>query len=188
MWWRHEWLQKLALDTCLLNYGLLQRNQASRCRRATSLTAAHSFRGLFCTAQAIFSPDERLVVTGTSANRSGKGGAVVFYDAKTHELVRRVAMPSSAVGLAWHERLNQIFVGVGAPSTKSWSRSVTGAMRFFHSRAVWPTECQWRHSCGHLMRMLVCRLAVPCPGLAVASLSDGARDFAHAPAQLHALR
>ena len=55
------------------------------------------------------------MLTGTSADRAGKGGAVVFYDAKTHELVRRVAMPSSAVGLAWHERLNQIFVGVGAP-------------------------------------------------------------------------
>ncbi len=64
--------------------------------------------------QAIFSPDERLVVTGTSADRSGRGGAVVFFDAKTHALVRRVAMPGSAVALNWHERLNQILVGVGA--------------------------------------------------------------------------
>ena len=147
-----------ALDTCLLNQGPLQPKQASECRRGmsmtaahsirllcmaqaifspderlvvtgTSMTAAHSFR-LLCMAQAIFSPDERLVVTGTSADRAGKGGAVVFFDAKTHELVRRVAMPSSAVGLAWHERLNQIFVGVGALSSNPRSRGVMGAMGF----------------------------------------------------------
>jgi hypothetical protein len=65
-------------------------------------------------AQAVFSPDERLVLTGTSADRGGRGGALVFFDAKTHALVRRVAVPGSAVALNWHERLNQIFVGVGA--------------------------------------------------------------------------
>lgn len=64
--------------------------------------------------QAVFSPDERLVLTGTSADRGGRGGALVFFDAKTHALVRRVAVPGSAVALNWHERLNQIFVGVGA--------------------------------------------------------------------------
>ena len=62
----------------------------------------------------MFSPDERLVLTGTSADRGGRGGALVFFDAKTHALVRRVAVPGSAVALNWHERLNQIFVGVGA--------------------------------------------------------------------------
>jgi len=62
----------------------------------------------------VFSPDERLVLTGTSADRGGRGGALVFFDAKTHALVRRVAVPGSAVALNWHERLNQIFVGVGA--------------------------------------------------------------------------
>ena len=100
------------------------------------------------------------MVTGTSADRSGKGGAVVFYDAKTHELVRRVAMPSSAVGLAWHERLNQIFVGVGAPFSK---------LNFF-SRLGYSMSV--RHSYRHAKRMLVCRLPVTCPSLAVASFLD----------------
>lgn len=60
-----------------------------------------------------FSPDERLVVTGTSADRSGEGGALVFFDFDSRALVRRVGMPASVVALQWHGRLNQIFLGVG---------------------------------------------------------------------------
>lgn len=61
-----------------------------------------------------FSPDERLVVTGTSADRAGEGGALVFFDLDSRALVRRVGMPASVVALQWHGRLNQIFLGVGA--------------------------------------------------------------------------
>ena len=68
---------------------------------------------LFATTQCAFSPDERLILTGTSADRGGKGGAVVFIDRDSFEVVHRIAMPSSVVGLHWHDRLNQIFVGTG---------------------------------------------------------------------------
>ena len=103
------------------------------------------------------------MVTGTSADCAGKGGAVVFFNAKTHGLVRRVAMPSSAVGLAWHERLNQIFVGVGAPSLHPESRVVMGAMRFFYTHAIWSTAYQWRQaSLSMPSRMLVRRIAILC--------------------------
>ena len=63
---------------------------------------------------AIFSPDEQLIVTGTSADRNGVGGAILFVNAATGELVRTVAMKSSVVALAWHAGLNQIFAGIGA--------------------------------------------------------------------------
>ena len=68
---------------------------------------------LFSTTQCIFSPDERLIVTGTSADRSGNGGCLTFIDRDSFEVVRRVAMPTSVVALQWHDRLNQIFVGTG---------------------------------------------------------------------------
>ena len=73
------------------------------------------------------------MLTGTSADRTGKGGAVVFFDAKAHNIVRRVAMPCSAVGLAWHERLNQIFVGVGAPFSRPGFVFCMGEVRFSQS-------------------------------------------------------
>lgn len=68
------------------------------------------------TTQACYSPDERLILTGVSAGRDGTGGAIVFFDAQSRELVRRVGMPSSVVALQWHSKLNQIFVGVGMSS------------------------------------------------------------------------
>ena len=71
------------------------------------LPAHHASTGV------IFSPDERLLLTGVSAGRDGTGGALVIIDRARHEIVRRLAMPSSVVAVCWHERLNQIFLGIG---------------------------------------------------------------------------
>lgn len=60
-----------------------------------------------------FSPDERLLLTGIAAGADGTGGALVFVDVAKGQVVRRVGMPSNAAAVAWHHRLNQIFVGVG---------------------------------------------------------------------------
>jgi hypothetical protein len=69
-------------------------------------------------AQVAWSPDERLILTGTSADRGGEGGSVAFFDLDSRRLVRRLGMPSSVVSLQWHARLNQIFLGVGARSSQ----------------------------------------------------------------------
>ena len=67
------------------------------------------------TTQAVFSPDERLILTGVSAGRDGTGGALVFFDAQSRAMVRRIGMPSSVVAVQWHAKLNQILLGVGTP-------------------------------------------------------------------------
>ena len=67
------------------------------------------------TTQAVFSPDERLILTGVSAGRDGTEGALVFFDAQSRSLVRRIGMPSSVVAVQWHANLNQILLGVGVP-------------------------------------------------------------------------
>lgn len=59
----------------------------------------------------LFSPDKKVIVTGTSA-KSGGSGHVVFYNAKTFEKIRSIAIAdTSVVSLNWHPKLNQIFVG-----------------------------------------------------------------------------
>ncbi|PNW83794.1 hypothetical protein CHLRE_04g217750v5 [Chlamydomonas reinhardtii] len=69
--------------------------------------------------RAIFSPDESVILTGTGGTGAGGGGdagtegSVVFFSKSTHELIRKVGMPGAVTGLAWHHRLNQIFVGMG---------------------------------------------------------------------------
>lgn len=72
---------------------------------------------LVSTTQVCFAPEDRLVVTGTSADRNGEGAALVFIDLSTQLVVRKVAMPNSVVAVHWHPRLNQIFVGTGEQLT-----------------------------------------------------------------------
>lgn len=68
---------------------------------------------LFSTTQCSFSPDERLILTGTSADRNGRGGGITFIDRDSFEVVHKIAMPTSVTAVQWHDRLNQIFVGTG---------------------------------------------------------------------------
>ena len=70
---------------------------------------------LMSTTGACFSPDDRLAITGTSAGRDGTGATLVFVDLAKEAVVRRIGMPGNVVALNWHSRLNQIFVGTGAP-------------------------------------------------------------------------
>ncbi|RVX19374.1 WD repeat-containing protein 70 [Vitis vinifera] len=66
-----------------------------------------------------FSPDEQLILTGTSVEReSTNGGLLCFYDRAKLELVSRVGISPtcSVVQCAWHPKLNQIFVTAGDKS------------------------------------------------------------------------
>ncbi|KAG0619396.1 hypothetical protein M758_4G136700 [Ceratodon purpureus] len=63
-----------------------------------------------------FSPDERLIMTGTSTEKEGnKGGLLVFFDRQRLEFVRRVGVSAdqSVVCSLWHPKLNQIFATSG---------------------------------------------------------------------------
>lgn len=59
-----------------------------------------------------FSPDEQLIVTGTSYEKGedAPGGQIVFFDRERLELVRKVgiAPTQSVVRVHWHPRLNQV--------------------------------------------------------------------------------
>lgn len=63
-----------------------------------------------------FSPDEQLLLTGTSVERGSTGGGLLcFYDRRKLELVSRVGISptSSVVQCTWHPRLNQILATTG---------------------------------------------------------------------------
>lgn len=49
--------------------------------------------------QACFSPDERLVITGTSARKADAPGAVMFFDMRELKLVQRLGMSGSVIAL-----------------------------------------------------------------------------------------
>ena len=58
-----------------------------------------------------FSPDEQIILTGTSVDKdSTTGGLLCFYDRTKLEIVQKVGISptSSVVQCAWHPRLNQV--------------------------------------------------------------------------------
>ncbi|KAG9447735.1 hypothetical protein H6P81_013863 [Aristolochia fimbriata] len=62
------------------------------------------------------SPDEQLILTGTSVEKEGtSGGLLCFFDRKKLELVSKVGISPtcSVVQCAWHPKLNQVFATVG---------------------------------------------------------------------------
>lgn len=63
----------------------------------------------------IFSPDERLIVTGTGVAKGGNDyGQLVFMDRTSLEVLRKVNVTnSSAIKVIWHAGLNQLAVGNG---------------------------------------------------------------------------
>ncbi|ORX88421.1 WD40 repeat-like protein [Basidiobolus meristosporus CBS 931.73] len=62
----------------------------------------------------IFSPDEKLVITGTGVKKNEGYGKVVMMDRNTLEVVRTMSVSqSSVVRVLWHSRINQIITGSG---------------------------------------------------------------------------
>lgn len=59
----------------------------------------------------VFSPDEKLFLTGTSVEKdSTVGGVLCFFDREKLELVSKIGISPtySVVQCAWHPKLNQV--------------------------------------------------------------------------------
>jgi len=62
----------------------------------------------------LFSPDDKLVVTGTSMEKGDKGGKLIFFEKDTFNKAFEMTVGSShVIRAAWHPKLNQVLVGSG---------------------------------------------------------------------------
>lgn len=79
--------------------------------------AVHVAEGLFNKfpmSSCVFSPNDQMVVTGTSVNRGEKAGKLIIYSRSTWEIVKEIEVGQShVVKVIWHPRLNQILLGCG---------------------------------------------------------------------------
>nr|CAG4638327.1 EOG090X0364 [Cyclestheria hislopi] len=93
-------------------------------------TAANLY-SRFTMTDCIFSPDDRLLVTGTSFQKNENGGKVVFFDRQNFEKVYEIEVPQNhVIRTVWHPKLNQILVGCGNGAIKLYfdaERSHRGA-------------------------------------------------------------
>ncbi|XP_061150019.1 WD repeat-containing protein 70 isoform X2 [Syngnathus typhle] len=89
------------------------RNFKKPLHMATGLT------NYFAMTDCCFSPDDQLVVTGTSVKKDEGSGKLVFFDRATFQRVYEIEVTNaSAVRCLWHPKLNQIMVGTGNGLTK----------------------------------------------------------------------
>lgn len=79
--------------------------------------AVHVATGLFSKfemTEACFSPDDRMIVTGTSMDRGETSGKLVFFEKATFNKICEMEVGSShVIGAKWHPKLNQMMVGSG---------------------------------------------------------------------------
>ncbi|CAO1420113.1 unnamed protein product [Diamesa serratosioi] len=94
----------------------------------------HVWDGLFSrydTTDLSFSPDDSIILTGESLEKSKDVANLFFYDVKTLELISKIPVTNShIVKSIWHPKLNQIFVGCGDGIIKGYydeKRSLRGA-------------------------------------------------------------
>lgn len=65
---------------------------------------------LYPTTNAVFSPDEKYVVTGLGASSKGGKGKLLFLRKDDLEVVRELEMDSTPVKVVWHPKINQVRV------------------------------------------------------------------------------
>jgi len=63
---------------------------------------------LYPQTNAIFSPDEKYIVTGTASTSRGGHGKLVFIQREDFEVVETVDMASTIVRVVWHSKINQV--------------------------------------------------------------------------------
>ncbi|RMX49261.1 hypothetical protein pdam_00013566 [Pocillopora damicornis] len=83
------------------------------------LNVAMNLTNYYPQTSCLFSPDDKLIVTGTSVKKGQGSGQLVFLERESlRKLYEFDVMESSVVSCLWHPKLNQIVVGCGNGTTK----------------------------------------------------------------------
>ncbi|XP_064410354.1 WD repeat-containing protein 70 isoform X2 [Latimeria chalumnae] len=80
----------------------------------TPLNVTAGLSSFFPMTDCCFSPDDKLLVTGTSVKKREGSGKLLFFDRQTFQMMYEIEVTdSSVVRCLWHPKLNQIMVGTG---------------------------------------------------------------------------
>ncbi|XP_059214484.1 WD repeat-containing protein 70 [Centropristis striata] len=78
------------------------------------VNVATGLTNYFTMTDCCFSPDDKLLVTGTSVKKDEGNGKLVFFDRASFQRVYEIEVTNaSVVRCLWHPKLNQIMVGTG---------------------------------------------------------------------------
>ncbi|XP_069740693.1 WD repeat-containing protein 70 isoform X2 [Narcine bancroftii] len=78
------------------------------------LNVATDLPNIFPMTDCCFSPDDKLLVTGTSVQKGQGSGKLLFFDRETFRKLYEIEVTdASVIRCLWHAKLNQIMVGTG---------------------------------------------------------------------------
>ncbi|TNM91967.1 hypothetical protein fugu_018979 [Takifugu bimaculatus] len=78
------------------------------------VNVATGLTNYFAMTDCCFSPDDRLVITGTSVKKDEGNGKLAFFDRTSFQKVHEIEVTNaSVIRCLWHPKLNQIMVGTG---------------------------------------------------------------------------
>jgi WD repeat-containing protein 70 len=69
---------------------------------------------LYPSTNAIFSPDNKHIVTGSGGSEKGGHGALLFLDRQNLEVVKELDVGATPVVVQWHPKINQVRSGLTA--------------------------------------------------------------------------
>ena len=85
----------------------------------------------FDNTECCFSPDDRMIITGTSMGKNEKAGRLIFFNRDTFEKVTDIEIENAhVIRSRWHPKLNQLLVGSGDGVVRVYydpEKSVNGA-------------------------------------------------------------
>lgn len=84
----------------------------------SAVATASGLDSYFEETSCIFSPNERHLVTGCSADMGQSEGCLAILDSTTLGIVNKVPIPGSIVRVFWPDKLNQIFCGTSTGSVR----------------------------------------------------------------------
>jgi hypothetical protein len=100
---------------------------------------------LYPSTNAIFSPDNKHVVTGSGESEKGGHGALLFLGRQTLEVVKELDVGATPVVVQWHPKINQVrFLGLLPLRDLTNSTDYRGSHKWSIDRIVFATDVsQW---------------------------------------------
>lgn len=99
---------------------------------------------MYPSTNAIFSPDNKHIVTGSGGSEKGGYGALLFLDRQNLEVVKELDVGATPVVVQWHPKINQVRAGLAALRDLTNCTDYRGSDKWSINRIVFATDfSQW---------------------------------------------
>jgi WD40 repeat protein len=73
------------------------------------LASKADLRTLYPNTNAVFSPDDKYIITGAGSPSQGRAGRLLFLRKNNLDVVKELEVDATPVRVAWHPKINQVW-------------------------------------------------------------------------------